>query len=344
MENNNNDTALKQQFDNFVNDYNNIGKAIDEISPLFNNYMNAIGDEKTLVANIEKYCGFLKIEAENSAAKNDEESNIFKKSLMDTTAKLKDIVNVLNECKSGINLSQQSLTDIANEFKNNINAHLTNINSAINKTNPFLQGYVDSVGVKQEVVIPEETKDEVNTEDANVSKVISIEPAEKEILTKVQADDKNEIPTKVQTDSLDELTNALDDEMQQNSANISDLTNTVDTYNADKIENDNIEASPFDFNNLNISESKLDKPVDDVQKVEEEAQQQKPNIDDDRFDLEDFFNQASDVKEEDDSLNTSVDDVEQKVVSVEDFVKKDDDTFNNAEKDEGFGRSLSKVA
>ena len=81
-----------------------------------------------------------------------------------------------------------------NEFKNNINAHLTNINSAINKTNPFLQGYVDSVGVKQEVVIPEETKDEVNTEDANVSKVISIEPAEKEILTKVQADDKNEIP------------------------------------------------------------------------------------------------------------------------------------------------------
>lgn len=237
------DLDLKQKYDSFVNDYNNIGKSIDEINPIFSKFMDSVAKETMLIANIEKYCGFLKIEEANTDAKNQDEVDSFKKQLLTSKQMLDDIVTVLNECKNGIKISNNYLSEISSELKNSINDHLTKINSSIQSTNSYLNGFV----AKEEPIVSDDKEEkEVPINDLNDgNKVVNIEDKPK---------DMNH--DEVVSESIDDLTSLLDKDIEDNTNSINDLKSTSEAINngqdSEQIENfDNV--APFNFDQMNLS-------------------------------------------------------------------------------------------
>lgn len=237
------DLDLKQKYDSFVNDYNNIGKSIDEINPIFSKFMDSVAKETMLIANIEKYCGFLKIEEANTDAKNQDEVDSFKKQLLTSKQMLDDIVTVLNECKNGIKISNNYLSEISSELKNSINDHLTKINSSIQSTNSYLNGFV----AKEEPIVSDNKEEkEVPINDLNDgNKVVNIEDKPK---------DMNH--DEVVSESIDDLTSLLDKDIEDNTNSINDLKATSEAINngqdSEQIENfDNV--APFNFDQMNLS-------------------------------------------------------------------------------------------
>ena len=281
----NNDNELKQKFDGFVNDYNNMGKAIAEISPLFDKFMNSINNESTITASVEKYCGFLKIEAESKDAQDETEVERFKKSLFDSKQKLDIMVKELNECKNGLHVSPQYLSEITSQFKSNIGEHLANINKSITSTNPYLSDYVVKEEKVDDVMVQEEPKNIVPVEEEN--KVVAIEEQPKEM-----------VPVNVQTDSLDELSKSLDNELAKNTQNINELKETANIISTPDFKEVDQDSVPFNFDELNFPETQQ---LEDKKELEPVIENKEEDTD---FSLNEFFNENKPVDDE----NKSTDD------------------------------------
>ena len=310
----NNDNEFKKTFETFVGQLEEVNVAVGELKPLEEKYFTAIESESTIIAAVEKYCGFLQIEAANAAAKNDEESNNFKQSLSLEKGKLQDIISTLNDCKSGLKESSTSLKDMVVEFSNCINTHLNTINGAITKASSYLEGYIPTEkeeAAKDNTEVLELQQDMTKDEDLG-TKVVSVEPQP-----------NIEIPTDVQDLNIDQLTSELNEEMKPNSDNLAELEATKDEYTKDdESENNIVEDNKVDESKAN-DEVNISNPGNAFGLENKELQPE------DSQDLDTWFNEnitSEDKSELDDKVEASVAE-KQEEKNVEPANQSVDDTF-----------------
>ena len=353
----NSDNEFKKTFETFVGDLEKVSEAVNALKPLEGEYFSAIEKESTTIAAVEKYCGFLQIEAANVAAKNDEESNNFKQALYLENGKLQNIVATLNDCKSGLKEPSESLKDMVADFNNCINTHLNTINESITKASSYLAGYVptEKEEVKDNTDVlnapQNETKDN-NIEITDETKVVGVEP-------QIEA-----VPLNIQNDSLEELNSEVEKEMDRNHTNIGELMATSDSYkSADENVLDN--SAPFNFDQMNLASSdeltdsnelsdsvNIEEPIDTVKPTDDEIDisqwfannsiVDKPNVENNNFDE---LSGSTDETLNDEVKSDNIDESAQKVVNIEsmyDVNKLADD--KTEDKNNDFGLTLEKAS
>ena len=341
------DTKCLKDSEDWFKSLEKMNRASDEYKLVIEKFKNAITSEAVALANVNLYSGFLKIIAENPAAKNEKQSNEFKNKLQEAVNQLGNIINALNECKSGLVLTQESLPKNASPLKEDINRHLNTINSAVNLSHPYLTGFVTNKEVAQNTEMVDTKANNNGIPDEH--KVVAEEPVEK------PKDDAT--LEAISTDSLNSIDKTLGDELDdifgkdvlKNNDNIATLNDTVSSYNKNK---------PFAIKNPYGAQNFATVGFDDDNSEEmagslagsnpQSSNTNKTSIDDDYLGslfaqpVENDASKSLDTSAKDvvDSANTSVDVVPQKVTAMEDFdkINKETGDLNS----NGYGRNLTK--